>query len=422
MLWHSDTPPCDKSFLGPFAPKAILVEYNGPRIFTLESQQGQLLLAYHCDEDDNSWRYAVVPFSTVLLESLMSGAITIVDAIHQPWAWIVDIDNGGTVMNVWPADPTSLPTDYLPSSDVRLVDRPHDDFSVKLIGKNITGSGVALSVIRSASERTHKSIRKLVDHIGVRSGIVGFSDRDSRRHSDVMASHVLLASFEISVELPDPALLPAATSEEDVLFAKELRRLLGRVIEWSAHPELMDEPDKQDPSESVAILQSIEDLTPSGRNEDSEVQIGGKLVATIVGKNVSLRKELRPRLKAAIRRRVDTGSIDGWVEQLPQSISAVGNVGTVTHEPERNWFILTDLGTVYYLDSRELIDEGEWMYGERILFIYDPKLWLARILSALGNGRKVAAVGAIVTEAIADDNLQWPRAYPVYNLLDLRPV
>ena len=419
MLWIITTPPCDKTFLGDFTPERVIVEYDGPRVFTVDSN-GKLLLAYHCDEDDRVWRYTVVSFSQQLVERLVTGKITIVEALSQPWSWIVDVDDLGEIVGAWSVDPAEIPSQYRPATDVRLVDRQHDDFSVKLIGQNITESGVALSVIRSASERTHKAIRKLVDHIGTHNGLTGFSDRDSRRHSDMTASYVHMASFEISIVLPDPDPLPVSSVSEDVLFAKELRRLVGKVIGWSANPELMDEPDTRDPSESVAILQSIEDLTPSGRNDDSEVQIGGKLVTAAIGRKVSLRKDLRPRLRAAIKRRVETGSLTGWVEQLPKLISAFGMVGTLCPDQDHPWFLLKEIGAVFYLDSGELFDEGDWMYGDRILFAYDSQKWWTLIATAIASGKKVSAVGALISEPIADTNLNWPRTSPTYTLLDLK--
>ena len=184
MIWTATNPQCDASVLGSLAPERVLVEYEGPRIFTCRNRDGMLLFVFQCDEDGDLWRYTVVPCSNRRLEQFISGMLTIVQMLAQPWGWVVDIRDGEVVEAAWEIDPITLPGEYRPHQDVRLVPSAEPALSVKLLGSGISQDHVPLSVVKQAAERTMSVVRGLIDYIGTNMPS-GLTDKESREYADL---------------------------------------------------------------------------------------------------------------------------------------------------------------------------------------------------------------------------------------------
>ncbi len=139
MMWIPPSEPVvDRHRFPHFKPERIIVEYDGPRVFTLRDAHGGLCLAYQCDELDDLWRFTVVPTSDRLVEHFVVGRLSVAEMLDQPWGWLVDADNDG-VRRAWAIDPFTLPQSYQPISGVYLVE-DHAERDLKVRTKSRLGA------------------------------------------------------------------------------------------------------------------------------------------------------------------------------------------------------------------------------------------------------------------------------------------
>ncbi len=103
-----------------FEPADVLYEFDGPRIFTLQDQEGELHLACWSDEDEHACRYLVVPTTAAILQGLRSGRLSVRDALNQPRCWICDLRDDGSRPVCQRIDFDSIPGTALPFGDTLL--------------------------------------------------------------------------------------------------------------------------------------------------------------------------------------------------------------------------------------------------------------------------------------------------------------
>jgi hypothetical protein len=77
------------ALVGVLEPIEVLVDIDGPRLFTARSAGGEDLLAYHAEETDTELAWIVVPTDASTMAHLRAGALPLRDALRQPWVWIV---------------------------------------------------------------------------------------------------------------------------------------------------------------------------------------------------------------------------------------------------------------------------------------------------------------------------------------------
>jgi hypothetical protein len=104
----------DPARFAPFRPSKVLYDFDGPRTFTFLDSEGELFLALWFDENAETIRYLVVPFSTPLLDRLEAGQMSIRESLDQPRLWVVDVDNGGKPVRATRTTLADLPEDELP--------------------------------------------------------------------------------------------------------------------------------------------------------------------------------------------------------------------------------------------------------------------------------------------------------------------
>jgi hypothetical protein len=60
-MWEISGKTCKIERFPSFEPVEILYEFDGPRVFTIRDDDGQLNVAYWSDEDDRVTRYVIAP-------------------------------------------------------------------------------------------------------------------------------------------------------------------------------------------------------------------------------------------------------------------------------------------------------------------------------------------------------------------------
>jgi len=101
-------------------PKEILVDIDGPRLFSIESTAGRLLLAYQTDEDDEHSAYLVVPTDARIMAELRGGRRTVLDALLQPWTWRVRTTPDGQIIAITSVDTSEIRAEQLPKPGLYL--------------------------------------------------------------------------------------------------------------------------------------------------------------------------------------------------------------------------------------------------------------------------------------------------------------
>jgi hypothetical protein len=101
----------------------VLVDYDGPRLFTCRNTQGEYYIAAFVDEDDEteSYLYASVPEDR--LRDALAGRIALREVYQLPSAavvWVVSKALGSTATGVRVIRPDEIPEQWLPGENVRL--------------------------------------------------------------------------------------------------------------------------------------------------------------------------------------------------------------------------------------------------------------------------------------------------------------
>lgn len=102
----------------------VLQYYDGPRLLLQKSQTGQLFLAWWCDSDESTDRWIYLPVSESRLQTILSGEMPDLEALQNSedgYVLVVDIDlDSASIVQTVMTDADALPSDVLPSPDVRL--------------------------------------------------------------------------------------------------------------------------------------------------------------------------------------------------------------------------------------------------------------------------------------------------------------
>lgn len=121
MKWEPAGASHPIEFFGAFAPEEVLYDFDGPRIFTIRSRHGGLLLVFQCDEDEAASRFVAVPCDAELVDALKQGRRSVRDALTQPWTWLLDQPHGQPLQSAWRAHLDTIPQELLPGESVMLL-------------------------------------------------------------------------------------------------------------------------------------------------------------------------------------------------------------------------------------------------------------------------------------------------------------
>jgi len=121
-MWQVQGTARDASEFAPFEPERVLVEYDGPRSFTL-SIAGRLFFAHWCDSDEDAERYLVVLPPAKAVTELIQGRLTFLDLLRRGKddSYVVDVSHGdGNPVRAWRVKFGDVPQNVLPHPTARL--------------------------------------------------------------------------------------------------------------------------------------------------------------------------------------------------------------------------------------------------------------------------------------------------------------
>lgn len=80
-------------------PDAVLYDFEGPRIFSIQSSLGSLL-AYVVEDLPTYQIVLLSPTTATILRDLKAGRSTVREAMDQSWSWLAERNYDGQIRNV----------------------------------------------------------------------------------------------------------------------------------------------------------------------------------------------------------------------------------------------------------------------------------------------------------------------------------
>lgn len=142
------------------APAEVLYEFEEPLIFVHGDVPVQSLW-YKQTGTPSGPQYWVVPTSDPILTRLKSGRISMLDALRQPWASIIEIDRDQRIVRTEP--PKEEDEEFLPNPGTMLYAELQPWFSVRFLGENLDPGAVPASIAELAFKMGRKSLRKAAE-------------------------------------------------------------------------------------------------------------------------------------------------------------------------------------------------------------------------------------------------------------------
>jgi hypothetical protein len=271
-MWTVATRPANWPLLDSLAPKHVLDEYDGPRLFTVESAEGDLLLAYLCAQDDDIERFLIVPADAALVSAIDQSKITLREAlIGRGWAWLVDRKKDGVLSNLCKVEPTLLPTSALPRAGVRLDPGKEPLLRLRMVGETVTPDGVPASVVRRAVDGATGAVRILIRQALRMQSSMGRPAESFRRYYDLPAVGFSFGSFEIEFGAPVPGGQLLLDSDQAL---KIVHRLMSDGLKWATNTASGEPPANP---EWAAIVEALAQLAPPQKGPVSLVEVSGAL-------------------------------------------------------------------------------------------------------------------------------------------------
>lgn len=299
-------------------PDAVLVEYDGPRLFTTKDADGRLLLAYVCDEDESERSLLVVPTSQAIVDQLVSGARTVRDALTQPWVWLVVTDHAGTVVEARSISVADVPEQNLPREGAALAER-EPALRIRLTGKDLRKDRVTATTARTALEAVINAFKVAIDHVSGEAGDGGRPRDDIRRVYDLPIQEFGFASFAVSFRLPEPGArqetMPTVAGVTPLGIA-EAAAVVRDALAWGGK----ENAAPPDTARTVLLLRVLDSLTPPHSGVIEEVEVSGSLVSQACAFPVRLTREDGTRVRRLLRHLTETSedlvSVTGVIEEF----------------------------------------------------------------------------------------------------------
>ena len=276
------------NILTTFEPQKVLYDFDGPRIFTLNSALGGLLLAYQCREESAHSHscFILVPIDSDSINELERGNITVRDALSQPWIWLVEIDSNWKIMEVASASLKEVPTSILPKPGIMLLPDLQPLISLRSVGATIKKGAVTGSTIKNLISNCEKALKPLLEVAFPELETAGRPFQKLRQLYDLVPQYMAYNSFEIGFRLPDLSGDQGQLIPHDEIKEKfeKVGEMLRTGIVW------VGSTDAELPTSSN-----------SAHGQVSEVHIAGRLIGASLRPTI-LKRDVRRRIKPLIEK------------------------------------------------------------------------------------------------------------------------
>lgn len=275
-MWKVPTRPVDWPKIADLRPEEVLDAYDGPRLFTVRSTDGQLLLAYLCAQQRGWQRFLLVPVNQTVIEDIVEDRIPLRKALlERGWGWLVERTNDGTVTQPGAVDVKLLPDEALPRVGAHLHSNAGVLLRVKVSGPTLEPGRVPASVVKRTIDGATGSVKTLVSHVLKLRTSIGRPTEQFRRYYDLPAVGFSFGSFEVAFGTPEPAEQMELEERETI---QRVQELLSAGLRWAASPEL---GMLKNTGETAAIIDALAKLTPPQTGPIQSVEVSGLLAGPV---------------------------------------------------------------------------------------------------------------------------------------------
>ncbi len=275
MDWNVAAQPVDMDGFRGIEPAEILYEFDGPRIFTANNTLGDLLF-YLADEQDDTCRYIAAPTNPRIIAKLKQGILSVLQALDQPWIWVLDAQYDGTPVNAWKGTLADVPADALPQPGVMLWPELEPFFALRAIGDGLAEGQVPASVIRQVVDGAITALKKVSGQAFNVARTQGRKANFHRQFYDLPAQGFAYNSFEVSFRLPEQEqrTLGDGTETEWETGFDEVGKSLQKALAWASETQ---PDDHNHGGMNISLLEALEKLVPPQRGVVKAVEIRGRI-------------------------------------------------------------------------------------------------------------------------------------------------
>lgn len=295
-MWIIPGTPGNWPVLVDLEPVRVLDEYDGPRLFTIRSQDGYDLLAYQCGEDATTERFLITPIEKGRVEKIETNGLTLREALTDGWLWVVDRDRSGALTKPIRVDASNLPSNALPRAGIRLNREPDVFLRLRMVGPKLGVSGVPAHVVKRTAEGAMKAVKTLISQVLAVDITQGRPTQALRQYYDLPALSFAQKSFEVAFGYPDQ------TDRPDVGDAKKVQevcKLFQQGLHWAVASSENTPPVN---AEWQAILEAVSAVAPPQQGDIVSVEVSGAIAGTDTP--IPLTREAAQRIGSARRKMV----------------------------------------------------------------------------------------------------------------------
>lgn len=294
MDWQIKGLATDPAYFSRIEIQHVLIELDGPRLFTAETPLCTALFML-VDEDDQAMRFIVAPTDARIVHQLEQGLITVRSALDQALVWVVEADYAYAPTGVWSITLADLPESVLPQKGVMLWPHLQPAFSLRAIGEGLAAGGVPASVIKQVVDGASTALRKAASYVLNEPSKQGRVRNSQKRLYDLPVQHFTYNSFEVAFRLPDER--QTALLQEDESEMQQIGTVLADAIQKSTDTKAVDETLAK---LKIELLEALEKLVPPLSGIVTEYEVGGTILGN-EGRVFRLDRETSKKVKTVLQ-------------------------------------------------------------------------------------------------------------------------
>jgi hypothetical protein len=313
MIWDPQGIELPTDYLGDLDIVDILVDFEGPRSFLARDSVGAPLFAHQCGESSTVWRYAVVPFSDQLTDSLLNGRVDLYTALSQPRLWLVDIDLTGKVVRCVAASFEQLPETSRPQPGVTLYPEHEPLLSLRASGPLVELGRASIGLLHDQLGNVKTGLRHLAEAVLGRNS-KGQPAKEVRRYYDLPAI-LQPGSIQVSV-FPQTNVKQLNLFKDDEVWS-DMRKLLETgLLLLNGQTNRFEQLDG---ASAQAVLKAMYAFAPATRGEVIETTLSGQLASLPVSQTRMTRKartDINQRLQHSAQPEAQVFELEGIISEL----------------------------------------------------------------------------------------------------------
>lgn len=294
MDWQvNDQATTDPAYFSSFEIQHVLIEFDGPRLFTAKTPLCTALFML-VDEDDQAMRFIVAPTDARIVKQLEQGLITVRSALDQTLIWIVETDYAYTSTKAWNTTLADLPEIVLPQQGVMLWPHLQPAFSLRAIGEGLAAGGVPASVIKQVVDGASTALRKAASHVLNEPSRQGRVRNSQKRLYDLPVQHFAYNSFEVAFRLPNE-------QQTDLLQEGESEmQQIGAVLANAIQTSTDTHAEETLLTLEIELLEALEKLVPPLSGVVTEYEVAGTILGN-EGRVFRLNRDISKQVKTVLQ-------------------------------------------------------------------------------------------------------------------------